>query len=117
MNIDEPDLWKNSRKILMQGAHTFPDLVQAIKEDRKFQREMKKKNGKKPPILVWRFEDAPMKYKILSNHGGDEDWVAFIPKESKGYGIPWAESGSRFGVCDVSEHEVENGIVLIGAHA
>lgn len=70
-------------------------------------------------ILVWRFEDAPEKYSKLSGHGGDEDWLAFVPNSLKDEWIPWLESGpsSGFGCCDVSEHPVDGGIVYIGAHA
>ena len=34
-------------------------------------------------ILIWHFEDAPKKLQELSEHGGDEDWVALIPKSFK----------------------------------
>lgn len=30
-------------------------------------------------IRLWRFEDAPAEYQQLSAHGGDEDWVLYIP--------------------------------------
>lgn len=68
------------------------------------------------PILVWQFYDAPEKYQALSGHGGDEDWIAVLPP---GADWPmWAESGTRFGVCEVSKHELPDGcVVLIGAHA
>lgn len=65
-------------------------------------------------ILVWRWRDAPCTYKALSTHGGDEDWVAFVPESLRDVYIPWLE---RLGVCDLSEHEVYGGIVYIGAHA
>lgn len=67
-------------------------------------------------ILVWEYDDAPGELKALSRHGGDEDWVALVPV---GGTIPsWAESGTRFGCCDVSEHAYWDGrTVLIGAHA
>lgn len=68
-------------------------------------------------ILVWRFEDAPREYRDLSAHGGDEDWVAFVPDGLKDEWIPWMDSGSSFGCCDVSEHQVDGGVVRIGAHA
>lgn len=69
-------------------------------------------------IIVWRWEDAPDQYKALSQHGGDEDWVAFVPDYLRDKGNQaWMESGSPFGCCDVSEHEVEGGVVRIGAHA
>ena len=66
-------------------------------------------------ILVWRWENAPQDYKNLSPHGGDEDWVAFVPK---GMIQPmWMESGTSFGCCDVSEHVLPAGRIYIGAHA
>lgn len=71
-------------------------------------------------IQVWAWDDAPDEFRALSPHGGDEDWVAFIPQpvyDSHGGNFPWCESGSRFGVCDVSEHEVTGGVVRIGAHS
>lgn len=67
-------------------------------------------------ILVWEFDDAPERFRRLSEHGGDEDWVALIPPDSN-Y-ITWAEEGTAFGVCRVSEHDVGHGwTVRIGAHA
>lgn len=68
-------------------------------------------------ILVWRFQDAPPEYRALSDHGGDEDWLAFLPDEVAGEWIGWMNPGSSFGCCDVSEHRVEGGIVRIGAHS
>ena len=71
----------------------------------------------KPCILVWRFWDAPIAYRELSPHGGDEDWVAFVPQTLVGNYIGWLEPGGSFGRCDVSVHDVEGGEVHIGAHA
>ena len=68
-------------------------------------------------IKVWEFYDAPKKLQELSGHGGDEDWIAFVPEKYKDMYIPWLESGSSFGCCAVSEHKVLNGKVYIGAHA
>lgn len=69
-------------------------------------------------IKVWPFYDAPADYQALSQHGGDEDWLAFMPRS---IGVPpcWLEATgyNGFGVCDVSRHEVEGGTVFIGAHA
>lgn len=31
------------------------------------------------PILVWKFHDAPEEYKKLSDNGGDEDWLVYVP--------------------------------------
>jgi hypothetical protein len=71
-------------------------------------------------ILVWRFYDAPKELQNLSSHGGDEDWLAFVPQticnDDTVY-LGWLESGSPFGCCDVSQHEYEGGRIYIGAHA
>ncbi len=69
-------------------------------------------------IQVWDWDDAPEEYKALSPHGGDEDWVALVPPKYAGRWIGWMESGSAFGCCDVSEHELPDGsVVRIGAHS
>jgi hypothetical protein len=69
-------------------------------------------------IIVWRFEDAPEEFRTLSHHGGDEDWVALVPKTMADSFIPWADQGTSFGCCDVSEHFLPTGEkVLIGAHS
>lgn len=71
-------------------------------------------------IKVWRFDDAPQKYRDLSNHGGDEDWLAFVPIAyfDDEYGPPgWIDDDTAFGWCCVSEHKIKTGIVYIGAHA
>lgn len=69
-------------------------------------------------ILVWRWQDAPESYKAMSPHGGDEDWVAYVPESLKNEDIPWMESFTPFGVCHVSEHNLPgSGVVRIGAHA
>jgi hypothetical protein len=69
------------------------------------------------PIRVWNFYDAPEEYRKLSEHGGDEDWLAHVPRGFEGVQPIWMVSGSSFGCCDVSEHEVSDGRVYIGAHA
>ena len=72
-------------------------------------------------IKIWRFENAPVKYQELTKHGGDEDWVALVPKEvwkSEYAYIPFLEEGTSFGCCDVSRDKLANGdMILIGAHA
>ena len=67
-------------------------------------------------IRVWRFDHAPERYQALSDHGGDEDWLAFIPDEYIGMYIGWLDSPS-FGCCRISKHLVRGGVVWIGAHA
>ncbi len=69
-------------------------------------------------IKVWRFHEAPEDLQWLSSHGGDEDWLAVVP-EDIGY-VPWLESGSSFGYCDISKHvhvDYPGYLIYIGAHA
>jgi hypothetical protein len=69
------------------------------------------------PITVWKYYEAPDPLKISTN-GGDEDWLAEVPP---GYDyVPWLESGSRFGCCDVEihDHPARTGWTIhIGCHA
>lgn len=81
-------------------------------------------NKQKPPIQVWRFEDAPAELRAMSDHGGDEDWVALVPldcvdPEMGPEWVPgWAEDGTPFGCCSVSRFKLDDGsLVLIGSHA
>jgi len=32
-------------------------------------------------IKIWPWKTAPKKYKKLSDNGGDEDWVVYVPGE------------------------------------
>jgi len=67
-------------------------------------------------IKVWRFDDAPEEYQDLSNNGGDEDWIAFVPDWLSDEYIGWLEEGSSFGCYKVKEHVVDGGIIRIGCH-
>jgi hypothetical protein len=68
-------------------------------------------------ISVWRFHEAPQEFQALSGHGGDEDWLAFVPETMGDPWIGWLESRSPFGVSEVTRHPVDGGFVYIGAHA
>lgn len=71
-------------------------------------------------IRIWRFEDAPEELQELSRRGGDEDWIALVPPKLADEDIPWLDSGTAFGCCDVSRHvhpELPEYIVYIGSHA
>jgi hypothetical protein len=86
-------------------------------------------------IVIWRFEDAPEELQALSDHGGDEDWVALVPPNLKDEYIGWMDEGtsysnssdsstsldsSSFDDCaDVSEYEcpdLPGYVVRIGSH-
>jgi hypothetical protein len=69
-------------------------------------------------MKVWAWEDAPEEYKSLSEHGGDEDYVAFVPKELVTDAERLFYSGSSFGSCDVESYQLPNyDWVYIGAHS
>lgn len=72
-------------------------------------------------ISVWRFHDAPAELQELSPHGGDEDWLAEVPAVvHQSHYLGWMESGTAFGVCQVSEHghpSKPGWRVFIGAHS
>lgn len=68
-------------------------------------------------IKIWEFYKSPKKYQEMSTNGGDEDWVALIPKELD-YVPSFMEEGTSFGCCSVDRFNLKNGdILLIGSHA
>ena len=66
-------------------------------------------------IMVWRFYEAPQEFQALSGHGGDEDWLAFVPAAFQDEWIGWTEGS--FGISETTRHPVEGGWVYIGAHS
>jgi hypothetical protein len=84
-------------------------------------------------IVIWKFKDAPKKYQKLSGNGGDEDWLAIIPKnlwkkyekedhypdEGKFYyEIPYFIDNDSFGCFNREFHELDkNYLVVIGSHS
>lgn len=69
-------------------------------------------------IRIWAFRDAPNEFQGMSQNGGDEDWLAYIPKNYRDAYIPWMEDGSSFGCSSMDEYEIGNGdVVRIGSHA
>lgn len=71
------------------------------------------------PIQVWKFHDAPEELRSLSEHGGDEDWLALIPPCVDDQYVSWMREGTSFGWCTVTrqEHPTKKGyIVVIGSH-
>lgn len=65
-------------------------------------------------ICVWNYQDAPKEFKALSEHGGDEDWVIFVPPDVEEpnwlYSAPFyhdpqkTELGSEYGTIYISAH-------------
>jgi hypothetical protein len=70
--------------------------------------------GKKEPIKVWRFSDAPSDLQKLSTNGGDEDWIAAVADEQE---VPnWIHT-SAFGCCCVDKYYYGKYTIYIGAHS
>lgn len=44
------------------------------------------------PILVWPFYEAPEELQALSQHEGDEDWLAKVPKHLANEYIAWLKA-------------------------
>lgn len=65
------------------------------------------------PIKVWRFADAPKEYRELSEHGGDEDWVIFVPDTLADEYLDWLESYVHYS----EPQQVDGGNLYITAHA
>ncbi len=69
-------------------------------------------------IKVWRFEDAPKKYRKLSTSGGDEDWVVLLPKELYQSDCFWVGWLGHIDTChepDLFEQK-DGSAVYIGSH-
>jgi hypothetical protein len=67
-------------------------------------------------IKIFAFYDAPEELRMLSQNGGDEDWIAIIPPR---WQVPaFLEEGGSFGCCTVQEAQHWSGCtILIGCHA
>lgn len=69
-------------------------------------------------IRVWRFHEAPQEYQELSGNGGDEDWLALVPKSMAESYISWLDDGSSFGVYCIDRFTLKSGeIIVIGSHS
>lgn len=74
-------------------------------------------------ILVWRFGDAPPELQALSQNGGDEDYVMYVPAGDRyalGRIVEFLVEHyqSPFGVCDTDVYEYADGsVIYIGCHA
>ena len=67
-------------------------------------------------IKIWSWWHAPENFRKLSTNGGDEDWVALIPRKMGT--LPLFHQGTPFGRCDVSKFRLRDGRTLrIGSHA
>lgn len=65
-------------------------------------------------IYLW--DEAPMRLKALSNHGGDEDWLAVLPRRFGN--CPLLHTGTNFAPCRASKYKLRDGrTIRIGAHA
>lgn len=100
-SIRAADKWRTAHPDYAMWRYKGPRVPTAQEQDR--------------TILVWRWSDAPGELRMLSTHGGDEDWLALLPAHTDYVG--WVE-GDAFGCGDTSTHELPDGrLVKIGAHA
>lgn len=74
----------------------------------------------KDPITIYKFEDVPKGLQSLSTNGGDEDWLAIVPKHLTKKWIPWLEEGTTFACCTVETHPhptIKGWEIRIGCHS
>lgn len=70
------------------------------------------------PIKIWPFYDAPEHLREMSQHGGDEDYIALVPAEYENENLVWKfEETGILGCCSTDRYDTPEGIVFIGAHA
>lgn len=71
-------------------------------------------------IHVWRFHEAPGVFQMLSNNGGDEDWLCYCKKKfyEDNY-VPFFQEGMNgsIGACDISVYDLDEYLVIIGSHS
>lgn len=70
------------------------------------------------PIKIWRFSGAPDQYQQMSEHGGDEDYIALVPVQYRDEHIVWRiEELGLLGRSSTDKYETQEGDVYIGAHS
>lgn len=52
------------------------------------------------PVKIWRFCDAPKEFQELSDHGGDEDYILWLPPD-------WDEWGDDYRLFHFSLEDLE----------
>jgi hypothetical protein len=68
----------------------------------------------KEPIRVWVWDDAPEEYRNLSQHGGDETWVALVPPGLSE--LPYWIESKHFGQTGSMDVLPDGSTLCIGAH-
>jgi hypothetical protein len=71
------------------------------------------------PIKIWAFQDGPEHLRNMSEHGGDEDWIALVPsnyREVEYTKLNLLDRFVRWGVDAVEVHTTPEGDVYISAH-
>lgn len=70
-------------------------------------------------LKIWKFENAPEEYKKLSQNGGDEDWIVFMPDgfDEENEFPYFLDEGTYFACFIVEDYEVKGGKIRIGAHS
>jgi hypothetical protein len=69
------------------------------------------------PIRIWQFAAAPIELQAYSSNGGDEDWLAFVPKDEYDadalpfFAAPHFARYVQHAITEYGDH------VFIGAHS
>ena len=59
-------------------------------------------------ITIWRYQDAPPELRALSTHGGDEDWLAVVPRslcDADDLGYDWPRAPTHDDYREPEEEE------------
>lgn len=83
------EMWYTLKNILTIENNNIIERIKGIENS-----FMIKLRNESRTIKIWRWEDAPQEYKDLSEHSGDEDWVAFVPDSLNIEYIFWMNEGT-----------------------
>ena len=72
-------------------------------------------------MVIWAFEEAPEELRAMSEHGGDENYIA-VRRKGNTLECPIFDWGGQFqggwfGSCSITAHDTAEFEIRIGAHA
>lgn len=115
---------RNAGTTHWEGCDAVHDLCAAVREIERLRAE---RDGSRvtpgaggPGIALWRWDDAPRPLRELSTHGGDEDWVAWVPEGVEPPDAWRADRDDRGwtpGLGWLRVYPAPGGCVLVWAHA
>lgn len=119
VSADE-DCIKISSEMLDQMVKATRDLCADGRVIENTEPARKETHGPFNLIKVWSFFDAPYQYQCMSDNGGDEDWIAWVPQSIIDRdGVPeWLQENTPFAKCILVERDnVNGGRIFIGCHS